>query len=133
MKKRLLVVVVALLLDRPAVAFDLNLLQEKIVMAESSGRPHAIGDHGKARGLMQLQRATWERFSDDPWREAFHPGKNLAAGRAYLKHILKVYGKKATKARVLYTYNTGRFCYGNLPKWTKRHPNKIYRRIFNER
>ena len=40
---------------------------------------------------------------------------------------------RANEALVVYTYNTGKFCPGDLPGWTKRHPNDTYRGIFNGR
>lgn len=109
----------------------LDALLPKIVAAESSGFARAIGDNGKARGLMQIQRPTWERFSGYSWEEAFDPGKNLQVGRRILEDLNDRLGKDATAARIVFAYNTGKIRHGALPAWTKRHPNKIYRRILN--
>lgn len=122
---------------RPALAepphyVELDTLQAKIIQAESSGDPKAIGDHGRARGLMQINAATWRRFSRYPWDDAFDEEKNYQVGRAILEHIAEVYGDRATTANVAYTYNVGRYCFGPLPSWTQHHPNKIYREIFNQ-
>src|SRR3990167_3957563 len=39
---------------------ELDALVPTIIAAESSGRAHAVGDCGRARGLMQIQKATWK-------------------------------------------------------------------------
>lgn len=133
------ILVLMLLLTPPAHAFvsemEFEALIPKIIMAESSGNPQAIGDKGQARGLMQIQRATWERFSKRPWREAFNPLENVRTGRAILSHIEFCYAatwgeRRTTPAHLVYTYNTGEYCFGPIPPWTRRHPNAIYRRIF---
>ena len=119
---------------------QLDALVPTIIAAESSGNPRAVADGGKARGLMQIQRATWKRFSDYHWDEAFDPLKNIHVGRAVIEYINEEYsqfltdgvpGVFADRQHILYTYNTGRYRFGDLPAWTKKHPNKIYRRIFN--
>lgn len=114
---------------------DLDRLVPLIIAAESSGNPKAVGDNGKARGLMQIQRATWETFSGYPWSDAFDEGKNVQVGRKILEKIAETYekrmGDRATPAHIVYTYNTGRYAFGPLPNWTKKHPNDIYRRLFN--
>ena len=100
-------------------------LVPQIIMAESSGNPLAIG------GLMQIQKSTWERHTKEPWSKAFDPALNVKVGKRALQAIANRYGKRATVARICYSYNVGRYCFGPLPSWTKRHPNKIYRSIFN--
>lgn len=116
---------------------QLDALVPQIIQAESSGNPRAIGDGGKSRGLMQIQKATWRRFSDESWDEAFDPEKNVQVGRAVLEQICAVYQKRmgthATPAHIVYTYNTGKYCFGELPAWTKKHPNKIYRKILSRK
>lgn len=111
---------------------ELDALVPVIITAESSGNPKAVGDGGKARGLMQIQKATWKRFSGYPWDDAFDENKNVQVGQAILERINEEYGDKATRARVIFTYNTGRYAFGDLPNWTKRHPNNVYRKIFTE-
>lgn len=122
-------------------SLELDALVPVIVQAESSGRPDAVGDGGKARGLMQIQEATWKSMSKYPWDDAFDPNKNVQVGRAILEKINQSYmdfltvsirGVYADKQHILYTYNCGKYRFGELPKWTKNHPNRIYRRIFNE-
>jgi hypothetical protein len=125
----------ALIMARHAVANrvptggDLDALVPVIVMAESSGNPRAVGPAGE-RGLMQISRETWERYSAYPWKDAYDPAKNVHVGRKILEEINERYGQTSTRARVIYTYNTGRFCFGPLPKWTRQHDNDIYRSIF---
>lgn len=110
---------------------ELDALQLKIIMAESSNNPNAIGDNGKARGLMQIQKYTWSRFTDWPWQDAFDPEKNVQVGRAILEDWNNRLGRFADEKHLVYGYNTGRLRFGALPDWTKKHPNKIYREIFN--
>lgn len=107
----------------------LDSLTQTIIQAESSGNPLAIGPTGE-RGLMQISEATWEAVSRWPWRDAFDPEKNVQVGRQILEVINQNYDERATCARIVYTYNTGRYCFRTIPAWTRKHPNKIYRRIF---
>lgn len=119
-----------------AAGVDVPALMETIIAAESSGRAGAVGDGGKARGLCQIQRATWERYTSASWDRAFDPALNRQVGEKIVRDIVKRYGNRATRAMVIYTYNTGRFVKagGNLPSWTRNHPNRIYRGVFiNER
>ena len=123
-----------LILHVPAFALtgaELDRLVPVIIAAESSGNPNAVGDGGRSRGLMQIQKATWRSFSKYPWDDAFDPEKNVQVGRRILEAINESYGDRATRARIVYTYNTGRYCFGDLPPWTKRHPNDVYRRVLN--
>jgi soluble lytic murein transglycosylase-like protein len=111
---------------------ELDALQQKLIMAESSNNPDAIGDHGKSRGLMQIQKATWKVYSKEPWDKAFDPNINHQVGRHILEDINDSYGDKATEKKIAYTYNTGRYCFGDEPCWPKKHPNKIYREIYSK-
>jgi hypothetical protein len=36
----------------------------KVMNCESSGRQSAVGDSGKARGIFQFHKPTWDRFTD---------------------------------------------------------------------
>lgn len=111
---------------------QLDCLVLKIIQAESSGNPNAIGENGE-RGLMQIEKSTWMEYSDYGWNEAFDPAKNVQVGRHILEDINEVYtqSKCVSIARIVYTYNTGIFCFRkHLPRWTKNHPNRIYREIF---
>ncbi len=103
-----------------------------IIQAESSGRAWVVGDGGKARGLMQIQRPTWERYTTESWDKAFDPAVNRAVGTKIVRSLVKTYGPRATEALVIYSYNTGRIAKSGLPAWTAKHPNKIYRNIFNK-
>jgi hypothetical protein len=112
---------------------ELDRLIETIILAESSGRPWLAGDQGRSRGLMQIQKANWQKYTSESWDRAFEPALNKAVGTSIVKDIAIKYGARANRALIVYTYNTGKFCKGELPDWTKRHPNDIYRGIFNER
>lgn len=106
-----------------------NAMVSAVIMAESSGKSHAVGDSGGARGLMQIKKDTWSRYTKIGWENAFNAKINRYVGESILKDITKRYGRNATPAKVIYTYNTGRFV-KHIPRWTKRHPNRIYRAIF---
>ena len=112
---------------------ELDALVPKIIQAESSGRTWAVGDGGHSRGLMQVSKETWKAYSNYSWEEAFDGDKNVQVGRAILEDINEKYGNRATVKLVIFSYNTGRFVKdeSDLPAWTLKHPNRIYRRIFN--
>lgn len=112
---------------------ELGRLIEKIILAESSGRSGLVGDYGRSRGLMQIQKANWQKYTSESWDRAFEPTLNKAVGTSIVKDIAKKYGARANRGLIVYTYNTGKFCKGELPEWTKRHPNDIYRGIYGER
>lgn len=76
-------------------------LIKAIIHAESSFKPESISSAG-AQGLMQLMPATQKTYSvTDP----FHPGQNIKAGSAYLKHLLKKYNNNVRLS--LAAYNAG--------------------------
>lgn len=110
---------------------ELDALVPKIIMAESSGNPHAVGPDGE-RGLMQITREKWEQFSAYSWDEAFDGDKNVQVGRAILEHIAEVQGNAATVKTVTLSYNTGLYHRTHIPVWALKHRNRIYRSIFND-
>lgn len=129
-------IIFLILLCKPAHAFvseaEIPAIVNTIVQAESSGRPWLSGDHGKSRGLMQLQKGVWERYTKVSFDRAFDADMNRKIGEAHVRHIIKRYGSRASRALVIFTYNTGRFSRGQIPMWTARHRNNIYRAIFRE-
>lgn len=134
-----LVFMFSMLYITPALALSsaqLDALIPTIIAAESSGNPKAVGDGGKARGLCQIQKSTWERFSNYSWDYAFDSEKNVHVGRHILEYIndkyLKNSPKQADMAHIIFSYNTGRYRFGDIPLLIKNHPNKIYRSIFKE-
>ena len=110
------------------VMINLESLQAKIIQAESSGRAGAVGDRGQSRGLMQIQKATWERHTDLSWDLAFDPRMSKMVGMRVLRGIRDHYGKRATPALISLSYNTGKW-YKTIPTWALRHPNMIYRSL----
>lgn len=107
-------------------------LQVKIIMAESSGNPHAVGRSGE-RGLMQIKKVTWKQFCKFEWDDAFDRERNAQVGRRILNRINEYYGNRSTPALIVYSYNTGRFVKEGyeIPRWTANHQNRIYREILN--
>lgn len=123
---------------------DLNALAVKIIKAESSGNPKAIGDGGHSRGLMQIKEGTWKRHTTEPFSRAFEPELNTLVGKAELKRIVRAYrakGIEPSEAYIVWAYNTGSLIKQSLPKfdkqgrfhkWTWMHPNAVYRQIYRE-
>lgn len=122
---------------------ELPALAQKIILAESSGNPRAVGDGGRSRGLMQIQEGTWRRHTTVSWSRAFEPALNYQVGMAELRRIVRVYrarGTEPTAAHLIWTYNTGSFIKHFIPKtlkgkphpWTLAHPNLVYRAIYKE-
>lgn len=97
-----------------------------IMKAESSCNPLAVDETGKARGLFQIEEDTWKRFSDLPFSKAFDPHENIKVAIKYLK------AAKSKKPKVLASWhNAGTRRWWKLAKkWTTKHPNKIYRKIY---
>lgn len=131
-------------LAKSSISVDVNALAQKIIQAESSGNPKAVGDNGKSRGLMQIQEATWKRHTTEPYSKAFDPELNVKVGKMELQRIIKAYrakGIEPSEAYVTWAYNTGSLIKKSLPKfdkqgrfhkWTWLHPNAVYRQIYRE-
>jgi soluble lytic murein transglycosylase-like protein len=62
-------------------------LVQAIIQVESGYNTNAVSRKG-ARGLMQLIPKTARRFGA---KNAFDPGQNIAAGVAYLSHLLQLF------------------------------------------
>lgn len=71
---------------------------------ESGFNPNAVGSSGE-RGLMQFMPATWARFSDRPFDDAFDPNYNLTAWGNYMGYLLDLFDWDYSKA--LTGYNGG--------------------------
>lgn len=110
---------------------EIDLLAQKLIMAESSGRSNAIGDGGKSRGLFQIHKNTWKLLTDRPFKDALNPEINFQIGMKLLHDINERYGKESSIMKIAYTFNTGRFI-KSVPSKAKKHPNIIYRDIFSE-
>lgn len=114
-----------------AYALDVNYIANKIIMAESSGNPLAVGDNGASRGLMQISKGKWQTYTKESWERAFNAEINKQVGTSILRDIIRKYGTKATLSKVIFTYNSGIYIKHSLPaKWSIYHPNKIYRSLY---
>lgn len=102
---------------------------DTIILAESSGRPNAIGDGGKARGLMQIQESTWKRLTNIPWDKAFDPKINKSVGTLRVQEISRKY-KTSDLAFIAYKYNCGDHTRLSFEKWKRVQPNKAYRSLY---
>lgn len=92
---------IAVMLDAAAAINDVPAsLARAVAWIESKGNPRAESPVG-ARGVMQLMPAT---AKDLGVTDAFDPEQNIAAGVAYLSHLLKKYGNEL---HALAAYNWG--------------------------
>ena len=95
-----------------------------VIYKESSGHAHAIGDGGKAKGLMQLHAAA---ASECGIADRLDPEANVRCGTEYLMKLCDQFG---TEERTLWAYNFGQ---GNvrrgaaIPESTKRYAKAISR------
>jgi len=104
-------------------------LVNTIIRAESSGRPHIVGDGGKARGLMQLQKCTWVEHTKEPWSKAFDPKLNREVGTRRVLQIIKKY-KTSDPAYVAYRYNCGDYTKLSFSDWKRKQRNDAYRSLY---
>lgn len=92
-------------------ALDVDLLLA-LIRQESGFNPAAVS-HAGARGLMQLMPATAKRYGASQLHD---PGENIAAGSAYLRDLLDMFGDVQL---ALAAYNAGE---GAVLKYGKRIP-----------
>lgn len=71
---------------------------------ESGFNPNAVGADGE-RGLMQFMPATWSRFSNVGFDQAFDIDYNLTAWGNYMSYLSGLFG--GDLARMLTAYNGG--------------------------
>jgi hypothetical protein len=92
------------------------LLIPALIQVESGGRADAIGDGGKAAGVLQIHKAYWEDGCKAagvnwPYSWAKKPDKAKVVAGAYLKKYGKLYeqktGKKATMEVLARIHNGG--------------------------
>ena len=112
-----------------ALANEIDDLVPIIVQTESSGDPGALGDQGKARGLMQIQETTWVRLSEWPWSDAFDPEKNLMVGRKRLEEISEKWNT-TDPAVLAWHWNCGDNSKLTFDRWKKTQKNKTYRSLY---
>lgn len=133
MKRLILLIAATLMLCGCDVVYAqdsvLDFTVNKIIMAESSGRASAIGDEGKARGLMQLQYNTWKRFTKRPFSDAFIPEVNRQVGSARVSEIMEKYNTQ-NPAYIAYRYNCGDYTKLSFERWKLKQPNKVYRSLY---
>jgi len=64
-------------------------LVKAVVLQESNENPDAVGDSGKAIGLMQLWSYHWGNYTRE---EMFIPEINIEAGTKFLSYLVKKWG-----------------------------------------
>ena len=103
-----------------------------LIQVESGGRVDAIGDSGKARGILQIHAAAWADGCKElgvKWdykTGSFDAAKSRAICKAYLtrygRHYKKVTGRAPTLETLARTWNGGPYGWrkkSTLPYWRK--------------
>lgn len=109
-----LFIAAAVVLAVPAEAAPSDRLIDALVRVESNGNPRAVGDNGKALGVLQIwdvvikdvNRVTGSRYVH---ADAFDPAKARAICRAYLAHYgtAKRLGRQPTDQDLARIWNGG--------------------------
>ena len=108
------------------------LLIPLLIQVESGGNVRAIGDRGKARGILQIHAAAWADgckelgVKGDYRKGSFDAAKSKAICKAsptrYGRHYRKVTGRKPTLQTLARIWNGGPYGYrkkATLPYWRK--------------
>lgn len=76
------------------------------IQRESSFNPRAVGSSGE-RGLGQFMKATWDRFGNGSFDNAFDPVMNLDAWGNYMAYLMGLFGGNYLKALIGYNGGEG--------------------------
>lgn len=107
---------------------DIDNLIERMIVVESNGNNSAVGDHGRAKGCLQIQRGVIRdvnRYAGTSYKhnDAFNRGTAIKICKLYMKMYSEVYldktGKKPGLKELAYLWNGG-------PK-AMRHPKYAHR------
>lgn len=99
-----------------------------MIQVESGGDPEAIGDGGRAIGVLQIHRAYWidamkALGRDWPYEDAKDPVKAVAACRAYCWRYARHYNRPWTAETIARIHNGG-------PRgWDKPATIRYYRKV----
>jgi hypothetical protein len=114
MKVKYILAILALTIT--ASAQNVDRLIEALVRTESNGNAAAIGDHGKALGILQIHEVMvneYNRISGKNYKHADmfdeHKAREVAKGVLgfYAKHIEKTMNRKATEKELGFIWNGG--------------------------
>lgn len=99
-----------------------------MIYVESRGDPLAVGDGGRAIGVLQIHKDYWRDATgflgvDWPYSDARDPVKAAAAVRAYCEHYAKAYNRPWTAETISRIHNGGPL------GWKKRATIRYYRKI----
>jgi hypothetical protein len=80
----------------------LAILIPLLIQIESSGNPSAIGDSGKAIGVLQIHSSYWSDGCEElkvkwPYKNAFNKEKSILVVKAYLTRYGSSYEKQTKK------------------------------------
>jgi hypothetical protein len=76
-----------------------------VIHAESKGKPDAVGDSGRARGLTQIWVSTARQYGDVTAEELLEPETNIKYSFQHFHYLLRRY--KGNLALALYAWNRG--------------------------
>lgn len=116
MKRRHLLMLAGLALTSVSMTASTTKLIDALVRVESRGNASAIGDNGKAYGILQIHQSTVadaNRIAGTQFTHAemFDPTKARAVAQIvlnhYSAHILKTTGRTATSKELAFIWNGG--------------------------
>ncbi len=76
-----------------------------MIHAESKGKPKAVGDSGRARGLTQIWVSTAQQYGEVEPDQLLDPETNIRFSFLHFHHLLKRY--RGNLALALYAWNRG--------------------------
>lgn len=101
-----------------------------LIYAESKGKPSAVGDKGKARGLTQIWTSTAKEYEEAVTEDALlDPGTNIAISFLHFRHLLKEY--KGNFTLVLLAWNRGQSRVDKLISWGTSPANGYGEMVFS--
>jgi len=114
MKVKLILATIAMTVT--AHAADVNKLIDALVRVESNGKASAVGDNGKAFGILQIHAGMVQeanRLAQTRYihKDMFNPTTSREVAQIvlnhYAKHIQKTTGRPATEKQLAFIWNGG--------------------------
>jgi hypothetical protein len=136
MKVKLILASIAMVATAHSAAVDMRKLIDSLVRVESNGKATAIGDNGKAYGILQIHSVTVQeanRLAQTRYthKDMFSPTAARDVAKIvlghYAKHIQKTTGRPATAKELAFIWNGG----GNAWKRAAKPVNDSKQRNLN--
>lgn len=99
-----------------------------IIQTESEGRPDAVGDDGRARGLTQIWVSTAQQYGVVSAKDLMDPAINIDYAFRHFRYLLRQY--RGNLALVLYAWNRGEGRVNGLLRYGFTPANGYAARIF---